>query len=199
MRFSHVRNAAIAALVSSTAALQLPGLSSLLKREEIAPGSPLYNCHAACESFLEPATNIRIKTGEVILISEAGNYCANSTFTTDLDSCLKCALTYNIWQYYGDSVKSAATSCSDDATPSSSSATSGATSAAAATTTGETSKKADSTSNSTSSVTSTGAASATAANAATATSASASTGAAAVNQQNSILPIIMGAAAWALI
>ncbi|KAJ5319254.1 hypothetical protein MYU51_013561 [Penicillium brevicompactum] len=190
MRLSFAGKAAFAVFVSSAAALQLPGLSSLLKREDIEPGSPLYNCHAAC--------------GEVILISEAGNYCSNSTFTTDLDSCLKCALTYNIWQYYGDSVKSAATSCSDDATPSSSSATSGAASAGAATatatTTGDTSTVTGSTSSSTpSGTTSSGAASAATATSASAASASASTNAASGTQQNVVFSMLMGAAAWALI
>ncbi|KAJ5353816.1 hypothetical protein N7541_006380 [Penicillium brevicompactum] len=195
MRLSFAGKAAFAVFVSSAAALKLPGLSSLLKREDIEPGSPLYNCHAACG---------QIQTGEVILISEAGNYCSNSTFTTDLDSCLKCALTYNIWQYYGDSVKSAATSCSDDATPSSSSATSGATSAAAATatatTTGDTSTVAGSTFSSIpSGTTSSGAASATTATSASAASASASTGAASGTQQNVVFSMLMGAAIWALI
>lgn len=48
MRLSFTGKAAFAVFISSAAALQLPGLSSLLKREDIEPGSPLYNCHAAC-------------------------------------------------------------------------------------------------------------------------------------------------------
>jgi hypothetical protein len=83
---------------------------------------------------LYEANNFTRYIGEVILISQTTDYCSNSTFTADLNSCLKCALTYNIWQYYGDNVKSAAKTCSDDATPSSSSATSGASSTAATTT-----------------------------------------------------------------
>lgn len=47
MRSSIVAQAAIALLASSAAALQLPSLSSLLKRE-VAPGTPLYSCHEAC-------------------------------------------------------------------------------------------------------------------------------------------------------
>ncbi|KAJ5855977.1 uncharacterized protein N7529_009921 [Penicillium soppii] len=180
MRFSAV----FAVLISSTAALQWPNLSSLLKREDITPGSPLYNCHEAC--------------GEVILISESNDYCSNSTFTTDLRSCLECALTYNIWQYYGDHVKSAASSCSDDATPSSSSAMSGTAATATATTTTTTTTTSRSSSTATgarsdSAATSTGSASATAA------SASASTGAAPGIQQNAVLPAMMGAVAWALL
>jgi hypothetical protein len=149
MRSSLSLTAAIAVFISSTAALQWPDLSLLLKREDVTPGSPLYNCHEACgksstsrNEKLTPhfrnTTLTHPKTGEVILISESGNYCSNSTFTTDLNACLECALTYNIWQYYGDHVKSAATSCSEDATPSSSSATSGAAATVTAPTTATT-------------------------------------------------------------
>ncbi|KAJ5155247.1 hypothetical protein N7492_008050 [Penicillium capsulatum] len=63
-----------------------------------------------------------MKTGEVIVIARSSDFCSNSTFTADLSSCLKYALTYNIWKYYGSDVKSAAEECKDDATPSPSSA-----------------------------------------------------------------------------
>lgn len=66
--------------------------------------------------------NASQQTGDAILISRTDNYCSNSTFTSDLKKCLECALTEDIWQYYGDDVASAAKSCSDDATPSPSSA-----------------------------------------------------------------------------
>ncbi|OKL55827.1 hypothetical protein UA08_08818 [Talaromyces atroroseus] len=90
-------------------AVELSELLPLEKRQDLEPGTPLYECHASC--------------GYAILISESSNYCSNSTFTSDLSSCLECALTYDIWQYYGSEVSSAATACGDDATPSSSSAT----------------------------------------------------------------------------
>ncbi|KAJ5990947.1 hypothetical protein N7499_011492 [Penicillium canescens] len=171
--------ASIAFFISSTGALQpTPHLTLLSKRADITPGSPLYNCHEAC--------------GEVILISQTTDYCSNSTFTTDLNSCLKCALTYNIWQYYGDDVKSAAKTCSDDATPSSSSATSNASSTAATVTTGSATGSTSSAIAETASATSTGSATG------TTTSASASTGAASIIEQNAVLLVLVGALAWAL-
>ncbi|PYI04745.1 hypothetical protein BO78DRAFT_165428 [Aspergillus sclerotiicarbonarius CBS 121057] len=111
--------AAIAAFVTSSLALSFPDAFPMLRRETIEPGSPLYECHADC--------------GGVILISEdSDDYCSNSTYTSELSACLKCALTYNIWQYYGDDVASAAEACGDSATPSASSVTSGAATATAA-------------------------------------------------------------------
>ncbi|KAJ5928132.1 hypothetical protein N7466_007088 [Penicillium verhagenii] len=93
------------------AALTAPALASqhdiFGKRETIETGSPLYDCHEAC--------------GEVILMAEESSYCSSSNYTSDLSSCLKCAETCGIWQYYGTEVKSAAENCSDSATPSSSS------------------------------------------------------------------------------
>ena len=79
------------------------------------------------------AANPRNVTGGVILISQdSDDYCSNSTYKSELSACLKCALTYNIWQYYGDDVKSAAEACGDSATPSASSATGAAATATAA-------------------------------------------------------------------
>ncbi|OJJ74147.1 hypothetical protein ASPBRDRAFT_39233 [Aspergillus brasiliensis CBS 101740] len=111
--------AAVAALATPGFSWSFPGTSPIVKRESIEPGSPLYECHADC--------------GGVILISQDNdNYCSNSTYTSDLSACLKCALTYNIWQYYGDDVKSTAEACGDSATPSASSATGAAATATAA-------------------------------------------------------------------
>ena len=42
---------------------------------------------------------------------------------TELDACLDCALEFDIWQYYGDSVSTAAKACGLDATPLSANAT----------------------------------------------------------------------------
>lgn len=64
---------------------------------------------------------ILVNPGYAILASESNNYCSNSTFTSDLSACLDCALTYDIWQYYGDQVAAAAEACGDNATPSASS------------------------------------------------------------------------------
>ncbi|KAJ6072618.1 hypothetical protein N7467_010703 [Penicillium canescens] len=180
MRLSLSLTASIAFFISSTVALQIPHLTLLSRRANITPGSPLYNCHEAC--------------GEVVLISQTTDYCSNSTFTTDLNSCLKCALTYNIWQYYGDDVKSAAKTCSDDAPPSPSSATSNASSTAATVTTGS------ATGSTSSAIAETASAAATSTGTATETtaSASASTGAASTIEQNAVLLVLVGALAWAL-
>ncbi|KAJ5693200.1 hypothetical protein N7462_002623 [Penicillium macrosclerotiorum] len=167
--------ATLTAIVSSALTAQLPN-SVLDKREDITPGSPLYNCHEAC--------------GEVILISQSDDYCDNSTFTSDLESCLECALTYNIWKYYGSEVKSAAKECNDDATPSASSASSAI--AATATAIGKNS--------STTAVVTTGTSANVIASATgTASSSGVTTGAASSIQQNTILPIIMGGLTWALL
>ncbi|PWY67935.1 hypothetical protein BO70DRAFT_366216 [Aspergillus heteromorphus CBS 117.55] len=109
---------AIAALATSSFAWSFPRSFPIIRRESIEPGSPLYECHANC--------------GGVILISEDSDYCSNSTYKSELSACLKCALTYNIWQYYGDEVASAAEACGDSATPSASSATGAAATATAA-------------------------------------------------------------------
>lgn len=73
------------------------------------------------------------KPGTVILDYETGttDYCSTEEYATYLADCLECAETYDIWQYYGDSVELGAEACGDDATPSASSASA----AAAATTT----------------------------------------------------------------
>ncbi|OOF95581.1 hypothetical protein ASPCADRAFT_131050 [Aspergillus carbonarius ITEM 5010] len=111
--------ASVVAFITSSLALSFPNAFPMLKRESIEPGSPLYECHADC--------------GGVILISQdSDDYCSNSTYTSELSACLKCALTYNIWQYYGDDVASAAEACGDSATPSASSATGAAATATSA-------------------------------------------------------------------
>ncbi|QKX64498.1 uncharacterized protein TRUGW13939_11673 [Talaromyces rugulosus] len=96
------------AFLLCSVAFKLPGNLRAERRQEVAPGTPLYECHANC--------------GNAILISRTDNYCSNSTFTSGLEACLECALTEDIWQYYGDEVASAAKTCSDSATPSPSSA-----------------------------------------------------------------------------
>ncbi|PYH81045.1 hypothetical protein BO82DRAFT_402914 [Aspergillus uvarum CBS 121591] len=115
---------ALAAVFPSSLAWGFPSSFPLIRREDISPGSPLYECHADC--------------GGVILMSQDdtnATYCSNATYKTELSGCLECALTYNIWQYYGDDVKSAAEACGDSATPSASSATTSATAVANSTAT----------------------------------------------------------------
>ncbi|KAI1609288.1 hypothetical protein EDD36DRAFT_66243 [Exophiala viscosa] len=112
----------VLSFATASLALQLPGLAVLDKREDIEPGTPLYECHAHC--------------GGVILDAGTAGYCTNSTYETDLSDCLECALSEDIWQYYGSYVESAASACGDSSTPSSSSAVSdsaAATTSAAAT------------------------------------------------------------------
>ncbi|PYI14909.1 hypothetical protein BO99DRAFT_436862 [Aspergillus violaceofuscus CBS 115571] len=115
---------ALAAVFPASLAWSFPSSVPLIRREDISPGSPLYECHADC--------------GGVILMSQDdtnATYCSNATYKTELSGCLECALTYNIWQYYGDDVKSAAEACGDSATPSASSATASATAGANSTAT----------------------------------------------------------------
>ncbi|KAJ5643192.1 uncharacterized protein N7484_005699 [Penicillium longicatenatum] len=158
----------VAALASSALATQHDAFG---KRETIENGSPLYDCHEAC--------------GEVILMAQEGSYCSNSNYSSDLSTCLKCAETCEIWQYYGTDVKYAAGNCSDSATPSSSSS---ASSCASLTSTSTATNMAATT-------TATGTTTGTSTTASTATS---STGAGSVIQQNMALVGAMGLLLWAL-
>ncbi|EXJ56835.1 hypothetical protein A1O7_07179, partial [Cladophialophora yegresii CBS 114405] len=88
-------------LASVSASLAPAVFSSLLRRQE--PGTPQYDCHSNC--------------GNVIVAGRTEGYCDTANFTTSLDACLGCALEFDIWQYYGDSVSEAATGCGLDATP----------------------------------------------------------------------------------
>ncbi|GFN19465.1 cytochrome P450 family protein [Aspergillus tubingensis] len=111
--------AAVVALLTPGFSWSFPGTFPIVRRESIEPGSPLYECHANCG-------------GVILIYQDSDDYCSNSTYKSELSACLKCALTYNIWQYYGDDVKSAAEACGDSATPSASSATGAAATATAA-------------------------------------------------------------------
>jgi hypothetical protein len=53
---------------------------------------------------------------------KGGDYCDTADFKNHLSNCLKCALTQDVWQWYGEDVKNAANKCHVDATPSTSSA-----------------------------------------------------------------------------
>ncbi|KAL6231117.1 hypothetical protein BDW75DRAFT_51523 [Aspergillus navahoensis] len=111
----------IAYIVASVAAFQYPDFIPLSKRQ--APGTPQYECHANC--------------GGIITTSRSDGYCDSSNFKNMLSDCLNCALMYDIWKYYGNSVSSAAENCGLDATPvePTSSGASAATESAAATAT----------------------------------------------------------------
>jgi hypothetical protein len=56
-------------------------------------------------------------SGGVITAGRTGGYCDTDDFKTELADCLKCAVEFDIWKYYGGSVSKAATACRLDATP----------------------------------------------------------------------------------
>ncbi|EXJ80013.1 hypothetical protein A1O3_08299 [Capronia epimyces CBS 606.96] len=93
---------------SASASFLYPDIVPIHRRQ--APGTPEYNCHANC--------------GGVIVDARTDGYCDTANFTTALDACLDCALEYDIWQYYGDSVSSAAEACGLETTPHAASSTS---------------------------------------------------------------------------
>ncbi|KAL5336420.1 hypothetical protein BJX70DRAFT_284227 [Aspergillus crustosus] len=99
MKFSAV--ASVACIVAGVSAFQYPDFVPLHKRQ--APGTPQYECHANC--------------GGIITASRTEGYCDSSDFESLLSSCLNCALEYDIWRYYGNSVSAAAEECGLDATP----------------------------------------------------------------------------------
>ena len=114
-------------VTTSSASLVYPESFPIQRRQDAPqPGTPEYACHENC--------------GGVIVDARTESYCTSSNFTSALNACLDCALEFDIWQYYGDSVAAAATACGLDAAPVAANATnttSATTSAsAAATTTG---------------------------------------------------------------
>ncbi|KIW69581.1 hypothetical protein PV04_05451 [Phialophora macrospora] len=111
MRYALLSVMAVA-VASASASLVYPISFPIERRQE--PGSPEYDCHANC--------------GGVIVAGRTEGYCDTANFTTQLDACLDCALEFDIWQYYGDSVAEAATACGLDATPVAANATSETTS-----------------------------------------------------------------------
>ncbi|KAJ5471621.1 hypothetical protein N7530_008978 [Penicillium desertorum] len=96
-----VNLAAFACAVIGASAFEFPDFVPLHKRQE--PGTPAYECHANC--------------GGVITAGRTGGYCDTDDFKTELADCLKCAVEFDIWKYYGGSVSKAATACGLDATP----------------------------------------------------------------------------------
>ncbi|KAJ5260193.1 hypothetical protein N7497_010982 [Penicillium chrysogenum] len=96
-----VNLAAFACAVIGASAFEFPDFVPLHKRQE--PGTPAYECHANC--------------GGVITAGRSDGYCDTDDFKTELADCLKCAVEFDIWKYYGGSVSKAATACGLDATP----------------------------------------------------------------------------------
>ncbi|RDW79229.1 uncharacterized protein DSM5745_06081 [Aspergillus mulundensis] len=127
MRFITVTS--VACLVASAAAFEYPDFVPLNKRQE--PGTPQYECHANC--------------GGIITASRSDGYCDSSDFKSMFNDCMNCALEYDIWKYYGNSVSSAAENCGLDATPVQPSSSSASTATSTSTAT-ETETEAESTS-----------------------------------------------------
>ncbi|RVX71561.1 hypothetical protein B0A52_05133 [Exophiala mesophila] len=107
-----------ATVASATATFVYPDIVPLHKRQ--APGTPQYDCHADC--------------GGVISVSRTENYCESANFTSGLEACLECALEFDIWRYYGDSVSTAAEGCGLEAVPVAANGTDASSTDAAATT-----------------------------------------------------------------
>ncbi|KAJ2968472.1 hypothetical protein NQ176_g9164 [Zarea fungicola] len=76
----------------------------------------------------------RQTSGYAIQNAATSGYCSDPKWLSLLDGCLDCALTYNIWQYYGTQVGAAAKACGLDATPKPSTAAGSGSSSAASTT-----------------------------------------------------------------
>ncbi|KIW51512.1 hypothetical protein PV05_10225 [Exophiala xenobiotica] len=110
------------AVIYPAVALVFPEAVPLYRRQ--APGTPEYDCHANC--------------GAVIVDGRTTGYCDSANFTTVLDACLDCALQYDIWQYYGNSVSEAAEGCGLDATPIPANSTTAANSTSVSVTTSQT-------------------------------------------------------------
>ncbi|KAL1880058.1 hypothetical protein Daus18300_001421 [Diaporthe australafricana] len=79
----------------------------LAKRQNESAGSPSYNCHDNCGQAIIEVRNCN------------ATICDDETFQTNYQSCLQCAGPDNedIWQYYGDSIETAAASCGLDTEP----------------------------------------------------------------------------------
>ncbi|KAJ6786641.1 hypothetical protein PWT90_09405 [Aphanocladium album] len=108
----------VASLASASVGFEFPAAVPLSKRQT---SGPAYECHANC--------------GYTIQNSAQDGYCQDPKWKTLLNDCLDCALTYKIWQWYGDKVSAAAKACGLDATPKPAAGTGGASSSQAATTT----------------------------------------------------------------
>ncbi|KAL2827869.1 hypothetical protein BJY01DRAFT_255569 [Aspergillus pseudoustus] len=91
----------LACIVAGASAFQYPDFVPLHKRQQ--PGTPAYECHANC--------------GGIITLSRQDGFCDTSDFESKLSACLDCAVEFDIWRYYGNSVSAAAEKCGVDGTP----------------------------------------------------------------------------------
>ncbi|KAM3450660.1 hypothetical protein MY3296_005931 [Beauveria thailandica] len=79
---------------------EFPASVPLSKRQT---SGPAYDCHANC--------------GYAIQDSAKEGYCSDAKWKSLLSGCLDCALTYDIWKYYGTKVGAAAEKCGLESTP----------------------------------------------------------------------------------
>ncbi|KAK8140976.1 hypothetical protein G3M48_001159 [Beauveria asiatica] len=79
---------------------EFPASVPLSKRQT---SGPAYDCHANC--------------GYAIQDSAKEGYCSDAKWQSLLSGCLDCALTYDIWKYYGTKVGAAAEKCGLESTP----------------------------------------------------------------------------------
>ncbi|KAM0552695.1 hypothetical protein ACHAPJ_007792 [Fusarium lateritium] len=80
---------------------EFPDTVPLMKRQQ--PGTPQYACHEDC--------------GLLITLGREEGFCDNDEWNERYGRCMTCANTYNIWQYYGNGVTSAAKKCGLSPTP----------------------------------------------------------------------------------
>ncbi|KAK5459471.1 hypothetical protein LTS15_003599 [Exophiala xenobiotica] len=126
---------AVFTIIYPASALVFPEAVPLHRRQ--APGTPQYDCPANC--------------GAVIVDGRTTGYCGSANFTTALNACLDCALQYDIWQYYGNSVSEAAEGCGLDATPIPANSTSATNSSSPSVTTSQTATSSEATGSTTTS------------------------------------------------
>ncbi|KAM0666659.1 hypothetical protein MY8738_002099 [Beauveria namnaoensis] len=79
---------------------EFPASVPLSKRQT---SGPAYECHANC--------------GYASQDSAKEGYCSDAKWKSLLSNCLDCALTYDIWKYYGTKVGAAAEKCGFESTP----------------------------------------------------------------------------------
>jgi hypothetical protein len=101
---ANLRLSLLSLLITATSICAAASLDiiDLLARQ--APGTPQFDCHSACGSTISGA---RIE-----------GYCTNSTWTSNYEKCLECALEFDIWKHYSTTIGNAAKTCGLTAVPS---------------------------------------------------------------------------------
>ncbi|OLN89997.1 hypothetical protein CCHL11_07261 [Colletotrichum chlorophyti] len=83
---------------------EFPESMPIAKRQAVPePDTPAYLCHENC--------------GTSITLSREAGYCQNFQWIARYDACLQCANSFNIWQYYGNSISASAAACGFTAVP----------------------------------------------------------------------------------